>query len=109
MRNAFEEGQKRGYCGSTELEIVAPKRSWRDIFCRKPQQMKNSLNFANTCLKIVDTRRAALYGKWQPRLGGLEDDRILIASVVELLCHFLVSCSCSDNASFVLCQSNPRI
>src|SRR5256885_9373198 len=59
MRNAFEEGQKRGYCGSTELEIVAPKRSWRDIFCRKPQQMKNSLNFANTCLKIIDTRRSA--------------------------------------------------
>src|SRR5256885_12271438 len=59
MRNAFEEGQKRGYCGSTELEIVAPKRSWRDIFCRKPQQMKNSLNFANTCLKIIDTRRGA--------------------------------------------------
>jgi hypothetical protein len=31
MRNAFEEGQKQGYCGSTELEIVAPRRSWREI------------------------------------------------------------------------------
>src|SRR5205085_11425678 len=35
MRNAFEEGQKRGYCGSTELEIVAPRRSWREIFLWK--------------------------------------------------------------------------
>jgi len=25
----------------------------------KPQHMKNSLNFANTCLKVVDTRRVA--------------------------------------------------
>src|ERR1700741_4715455 len=29
-------------------------------FCGKPQHMKNSLNFANTCLKIVDTRRCCL-------------------------------------------------
>src|SRR5215469_13390039 len=28
------------------------------FFCGKPQHMKNSLNFANTCLKVVDTRRA---------------------------------------------------
>jgi hypothetical protein len=27
------------------------------FFCEKPQHMKNSLNFANTCLKVVDTRR----------------------------------------------------
>ena len=27
------------------------------FFCGKPQHMKNSLNFANTCLKVVDTRR----------------------------------------------------
>jgi len=25
-----------------------------------PQHMKNSLNFANTCLKVVDTRRASV-------------------------------------------------
>ena len=60
MRNAFEEGQKRGYCGSTELEIVAPRLFWREILCGKPQHMKNSLNFANTCLKVVDTRRIGL-------------------------------------------------
>src|ERR1700751_5213013 len=28
-----------------------------EFFCEKPQHMKNSLNFANTCLKVVDTRR----------------------------------------------------
>src|SRR5208283_2153960 len=27
------------------------------FFCGKPQHMKNSLNFANTCLKVIDTRR----------------------------------------------------
>ena len=27
------------------------------FFSGKPQHMKNSLNFANTCLKVVDTRR----------------------------------------------------
>src|SRR5260370_23134170 len=58
---------------------------------------------------FVGESHAALYGKWQPRLGGLEDDRILIAGVVELLCYFLVSCSGGDNASFVLRQGNPRI
>src|SRR5271165_2873385 len=30
------------------------------FFCGKPQHMKNSLNFANTCLKVIDTRRRAL-------------------------------------------------
>jgi hypothetical protein len=30
-RNALEEGQKRGCCGSTELGIVVPRRSWREI------------------------------------------------------------------------------
>src|SRR5271165_2952421 len=29
------------------------------FFCGKPQHMKNSLNFANTCLKVIDTRRCA--------------------------------------------------
>src|ERR1700751_3167686 len=29
-----------------------------EFFCEKPQNMKNSLNFANTCLKVVDTRRS---------------------------------------------------
>src|SRR5215467_8383716 len=27
------------------------------FICGKPQHMKNSLNFANTCLKVVDTCR----------------------------------------------------
>src|ERR1700745_272880 len=30
-----------------------------EFFCEKPQHMNNSLNFANTCLKVVDTRRRA--------------------------------------------------
>ena len=30
------------------------------FFSGKPQHMKNSLNFANTCLKVVDTRRIGL-------------------------------------------------
>jgi hypothetical protein len=47
-RNAFEEGQKRGSCGSTELAIVAPRRSWREISLWKTQRMKNSLNFMTT-------------------------------------------------------------
>jgi hypothetical protein len=55
-RNALEEG-KRGCCRSTELAIVVARRSWREISLWKTQQMKNSLNFANTCLKVVDTRR----------------------------------------------------
>jgi hypothetical protein len=36
------------------------------FFCGKPQHMKNSLNFANTCLKVVDTRR---YGFWRDKQG----------------------------------------
>src|SRR3974390_1125790 len=36
------------------------------FFCGKPQHMKNSLNFANTCLKVVDTRRL------EEMLGGVK-------------------------------------
>ena len=57
-RNALEERQKRGYCGSTKLAIVVPTRSWREISLWKTQQTQNSLNFASTCLKVVDTRRS---------------------------------------------------
>jgi len=61
-RNAPEQRQKRGCRGSTELPIVVPRRSWREISCGKLgtliQQTKNSLNFVSTCLKVVDTRRA---------------------------------------------------
>src|SRR5271166_3964818 len=32
------------------------------FFCGKPQHMKNSLNFANTCLKVIDTRRSGNRG-----------------------------------------------
>ena len=32
-RNAPEKQQKRGCCGSTELPIVVPGRSWREILC----------------------------------------------------------------------------
>jgi hypothetical protein len=32
-RNAPEDRQKRGYCGSTELSIVVARRSWREISC----------------------------------------------------------------------------
>ena len=60
-RNAPEQRQKRGCRGSTELPIVVPRRSWREISCGKLgtliQQTKNSLNFVSTCLKVVDTRR----------------------------------------------------
>src|SRR5437588_10689791 len=65
-RNAPEQRQKRGCRGSTELPIVVPRRSWREISCGKLgtliQQTKNSLNFVSTCLKVVDTRRRALAG-----------------------------------------------
>jgi hypothetical protein len=56
-KNTLEEGQKWGCCGSTELAIVVARRSWREISLWKTQQMKNSLNFVSTCLKVVDTRR----------------------------------------------------
>jgi hypothetical protein len=59
-RNALEEGQKRGCCGSTERACVVPRASWREISLWKTQQMKNSLNFASTCLKVVDTRRGRM-------------------------------------------------
>ena len=49
--------QKRGCCGSTTLAIAVAKRSWREISLWETQQMKNSLNFVTTCLKVVDTRR----------------------------------------------------
>src|SRR5205085_12032263 len=67
-RNAPEQRQKRGCRGSTELPIVVPRRSWREISCGKLgtliQQTKNSLNFVSTCLKVVDTRRN---GKQNPK------------------------------------------
>jgi len=31
LRNALEERQKRGCCGSTQLAIVVARRSWREI------------------------------------------------------------------------------
>ena len=34
-RNALEEGQKGGCCGSTELGIIVPRPSWREISLRK--------------------------------------------------------------------------
>jgi len=58
-RNALEERQKRGYCGSTTSAIVVPTRSWREISLWITQQTQNSLNFVSTCLKVVDTRRIA--------------------------------------------------
>jgi hypothetical protein len=56
-RNALEERQKAGMLWSPQLAIVVPTRSWREISWWKTQQTKNSLNFASTCLKVVDTRR----------------------------------------------------
>src|ERR1700694_4273831 len=43
---------KGGCCGSTELGIVAARRSWRDIFCRKwggigPKKGKRGQNERN--------------------------------------------------------------
>ena len=35
------------------------------FFCGKPQHMKNSLNFASTCLKVVDTRRYSVARGWR--------------------------------------------
>lgn len=58
-RNAPNERLKRGCCGSPQLAIVVPTRSWREISWWKTQQTKNSLNFASTCLKVIDTRRFA--------------------------------------------------
>jgi hypothetical protein len=58
-RNALEERQKRGYCGSNKSAIVVPTPSWREISSWKTQHMKNSLNFESTCLKVVDTRRSS--------------------------------------------------
>jgi len=72
---------------------------------RKLETRKQKLSW----MVFVGESHAALYGERQPRLGGLEDDRILIASVVEPLCYFLVSCSGGDNARFVLPQGNPGI
>jgi hypothetical protein len=58
-RNAPNERQKRGCCGSSQLAIVVPTRSWREISWWKTQQTKNSLNFPSTCLKSL-TRAAFL-------------------------------------------------
>ena len=68
-RNAPNERQKRGCCGSPQWAIVVPTRSWREISWWKTQQTKNSLNFASTCLKVVDTRRfvAEWYSKSSTR------------------------------------------
>src|SRR5260370_2371339 len=57
---------------------------------------------------FVGESHAALYGKWQPRLGGLEYDRSLISSLVEPLCYFLVSCSGSATTSYALRQRNTK-
>jgi hypothetical protein len=48
------------------VEDTVGRPSWKSsllgdpgakFLCGKPQHMKNSLNFANTCFKVVDTRR----------------------------------------------------
>jgi hypothetical protein len=59
-QNVPEEGKKRGCRGSTTLAIAVAKRSWHEISLWETQQMKNSLNFVTTCLKVVDTRRSAI-------------------------------------------------
>src|SRR5258708_6821639 len=46
-----------------------------NFFCGKRQHMKNSLNFANTCLKIVDTGRPER-GPLRGKRGGWEGDSL---------------------------------
>src|SRR5437868_7954153 len=52
MRNAFEEGQKRGYCGSTELEIVERiSHLQRDRKSTRLNSSHVSISYAVFCLK----------------------------------------------------------
>src|SRR5437588_709146 len=89
-RNAPEQRQKRGCRGSTELPIVVPRRSWREISCGKLgtliQQTKNSLNFVSTCLKVVDTRRPSV-----TFYSGLLSARSHFAKVCSERFFFLIS------------------
>src|SRR6266851_3234909 len=100
-----ERGAGVDYC----FELPARRRVLCRIGYLNGQSCRPVVHALISWIVFVGESHAALYGKWQPGLGGLEDDRILIASVVEPLCYFLVSCSGGDNASFVLRQSNPRI
>jgi hypothetical protein len=102
LSDAGMEQAERSAGVDYRLELPA----WRRVFCRigylNRESCRPVVHALISWIVFVAESHAALYGKWQPRLGGLEDDGILIASVVELLCYFLVSCSGSDNASFVL-------
>jgi hypothetical protein len=37
---AFEEGQNGGCSGSSELAIVVPRRSWREVFRWKTEERR---------------------------------------------------------------------
>jgi hypothetical protein len=53
--------QKRGCRGSTELPIVVASDPGAKFLMETGypiEQMKNSLNYVSTCLRVVDTRRS---------------------------------------------------
>src|SRR5207248_7504024 len=101
-RNAPEQRQKRGCRGSTELPIVVPRRSWREISCGKLgtliQQTKNSLNFVSTCLKVVDTRRNQVHQPISQRVSCClhkiaersEEHTSELQSPYDLVCRLLL-------------------
>jgi HEAT repeat protein len=74
QEQAPKKRQKRECCGSTELPTIVARRSWSEISGGKLgtliQQTKNSLNFASTCLKVVDTRRAFSLAGLEVALSG---------------------------------------
>jgi hypothetical protein len=50
---------RRGCCGSTGMGIVAPKRSWREIFCEKlgtdtKEKKQSKKKEAGACKKDLD-------------------------------------------------------
>jgi hypothetical protein len=61
-RNAREKRQRRGCCGSTDLQIVVARRSSSEISGGNWWLQSNNENLTKLCehlLKVVDTRRDA--------------------------------------------------
>src|SRR5579859_1134588 len=102
----YAQGSTRvDYC----FELSTGWRMLRRIGELYPQRGGPVIDALMAWIVFVRESHAASYGKGQPELGGLEDHRILVASVIELLGHILVGCASSNNSSLILRQSNPRV
>lgn len=67
-----KKGKTRGCCGSTELGIVALRRSWREIFCEKRRTRTKQEKTGAGLSSVAKVGALAVNcAAWQERSGGM--------------------------------------